>query len=308
LLSPRDRAVGATRESKSVDFKSQFDPTSEGEWLELVKDLVARANAGGGVILIGIKDDGSPSGADVSSILTLDSAQLTDKVFRYTGEHVAGFTLSSATRGAASVAVFEVDKTDELLVFIRPGNYVSENGKQKTAFSTGGVYFRHGAKSEPCTTSDLRRHFQDRVSTERSRWLNGIRQVIEAPKGAEFAVIERTRTDAEGRATRVRLTNDPDAPVFGRLNPDDTHPYRLTAVVDLMNARLEDRGTVNQHDILCARGVYDINERTHPEFAYKPKYDSMHYSDSFLDWLDEQYRSDPDFFTKARRTSAQRRQ
>src|SRR5581483_2223684 len=279
---------------------------SEAECVELVKDLVAMANSGGGFILVGINDDGLPSGLDVSTVLRLDPAHLTDKVYRYTGEHFGGFAISDATRGDAAVAVIEVNRCDELLVFTRPGNYMAA-GKQKTAFSSGGIYFRHGAKSEPCTPSDLRRHIQGLISTERSRWLEGIRQVVEAPSGAEVAVIERSRRDAEGKATRVRLTNDPDAPVFGRLNPDDTHPHRISGLVPLLNTRLGERATVNQHDILCVRQAHGIDERSRPEFAYKPKYDSMHYSDSFLEWLDDQFTKDAEFFHKARATSSKRK-
>lgn len=289
-----------------MDFKVGFDPESETECIELVKDLVAMANSGGGVIIVGLRDDGSPSGADVGPLLRLDPAHLTDKIFRYTGEHFSGHSISQAERGAALVAVIEVEPPDELLVFVRPGNYVSDVGKQKSAFSIGGVYFRHGAKSEPCTPSDLRRHIEKRVARERSRWMTGIRQVVESPVGSEVAVIERTRTDPEGRATRVRLTNDPDAPVFGRLNPDDTHPHRLSGVVKILNAR-SGKGKVNQHDILSVRVAHDINERTRPDFAYKPKYDSMHYSDSFIEWLDGEHRKDPDFFQRGRVEAEARR-
>jgi hypothetical protein len=305
--SDRALAVAAVREGKTVDFKSQFDPASEAECTEFVKDLVAMANSGGGFILIGVQDDAELSGADISSVLRLDPAHLTDKVFRYTGEHFSSFAIGGATRAAAAIAVVEVLASEDLLVFIRPGNYVAENGKQKTAFSSGAVYFRHGAKSEPCTPSDLRRYIQGLISTERSRWMKGIRQVVEAPKGTEVAVIERTRRDAEGKATRVRLTNDPDAPVFGRLNPDDTHPHRLSGLVDLLNKRLSPRAKINQHDILCVRQAHDIDEKSHQEFAYKPKYDSMHYSDSFLEWLDDQHMKDSEFFQKARVASVQAR-
>ncbi len=302
-----ERALNATRESKTVDFKSRFDPGSEAECVEFVKDLVAMANSGGGVILIGIQDDASPSRADVSSVLALDPAHLTDKIFRYTGEHFSGFAIRDAIRDGSAIAIVEVRESEELLVFIHPGNYVSDNGKQKTAFSIGGVYFRHGAKSEPCTPSDLRRYIHDSISAERSRWMTGIRHVVEAPKGTEVAVIQRSRNDAEGKATRVRLTNDPDAPVFGRLNPDDTHPHRLSGVVELLNKRFAGRTKVNQHDILCVRQAQDIGEKSHAEFVYKPKYDSMHYSDSFVQWLDGQQKKDPGFFQNARIASAQRK-
>jgi Putative DNA-binding domain len=69
--SDRDLAVAAVREGKTVDFKSQFDPASEAECTEFVKDLVAMANSGGGFILIGVQDDAELSGADISSVLRL---------------------------------------------------------------------------------------------------------------------------------------------------------------------------------------------------------------------------------------------
>lgn len=39
-----DRAMASKRESKHVDFKEKFDPKSEGEWCELLKDFAAVAN------------------------------------------------------------------------------------------------------------------------------------------------------------------------------------------------------------------------------------------------------------------------
>jgi hypothetical protein len=35
------KALHAKRESKQVEFKQSFNPTSPGEWCELIKDLVA---------------------------------------------------------------------------------------------------------------------------------------------------------------------------------------------------------------------------------------------------------------------------
>jgi len=48
-----DRAQAAKRESKYVEFKSQLDLGAPGVWCELIKDIVAFANSGGGVILVG---------------------------------------------------------------------------------------------------------------------------------------------------------------------------------------------------------------------------------------------------------------
>ena len=80
-----DRGLKAKRESKFIDFKSAFDPAIAGEWCELVKDVVAMANSGGGVILIGLDNGGSPSKADVKPLLELDPAKILDKIRKYTG-------------------------------------------------------------------------------------------------------------------------------------------------------------------------------------------------------------------------------
>ena len=53
-------ALARSSETHDVDFKSAFDPAALRDWLELIKDIAAFANSGGGHILVGLKDDGSP--------------------------------------------------------------------------------------------------------------------------------------------------------------------------------------------------------------------------------------------------------
>ena len=50
------QAIRAKRESKSIDFKEKFDPTSDCDWCEVVKDIVAIANSEGGFIIIGLRN------------------------------------------------------------------------------------------------------------------------------------------------------------------------------------------------------------------------------------------------------------
>ena len=76
-----DRALLAKRESKSIDFKRSFDPENTGEWCELVKDLVAMANSGGGWVVIGVEDGGTIGPPEAAgALLALDPARVTDKV------------------------------------------------------------------------------------------------------------------------------------------------------------------------------------------------------------------------------------
>lgn len=149
------KGVSARRESKRVDFKRGFDVDSKQDWCEIIKDMVAMANSGGGVIVVGVDDDGRTGGGDVSRVLGLDPATITDKIHKYTGTHFSEFSLEEATRERQKVAALMLGPSPVPMIFTKPGTYPVAGGKQKAAFSVGTVYFRHGAKSEPGTTKDL---------------------------------------------------------------------------------------------------------------------------------------------------------
>jgi len=82
--TPAERAASAQRESRSLDFKERFDPSANSEWVGLVKDIVAMANSGGGLLVVGVCDNGQPSSFNVQPVLDLDPAKITDKVNKYT--------------------------------------------------------------------------------------------------------------------------------------------------------------------------------------------------------------------------------
>jgi hypothetical protein len=101
-------ALEATCETAAVDFKAGLDVDSKGEWLEVLKDLVAMANSGGGVILFGLSDSSNPTGSAVEPILDYDASRIGDKLRKYTGVHFGNFTLFPSQRGAAPVAAIRV--------------------------------------------------------------------------------------------------------------------------------------------------------------------------------------------------------
>lgn len=68
-------AETATRESKYLDFKRQFDTTTNEAWCEIIKDIIAMANSGGGIIVLGIEDDGTDAEMDRDPVLKLDTAE-----------------------------------------------------------------------------------------------------------------------------------------------------------------------------------------------------------------------------------------
>jgi Schlafen, AlbA_2 len=63
-------------ESAELDFKASFESAVASSWCELVKDIVAIANSGGGVIVFGVNDDGTPASTNLESVLSIDPATI----------------------------------------------------------------------------------------------------------------------------------------------------------------------------------------------------------------------------------------
>jgi hypothetical protein len=294
------RAREAKRESKYVEFKDRFDPAENVEWLELLKDFAAIANSGGGVIIIGVRNDGSLSPADVHPVLSLDGATICDKLASYLGDTFDDFEVTGVTRNGSTVAAIVVGPVEEApLTFIRPGTYPDpcRPERQKSAFGRG-VYVRHGAKSEPATRDDLRRFINRRLEAVRQEWLGGIRRVMTAPEGAEIVAIERTEGEEGERA--IRITTDLNAPLYRAIDWDITHPYRQTELVPRVSDQLPEGVTFNSYDVVSVRKAHDIDEKTRPDFVHLPRFGWYQYSDAYVEWLVGQYERDPAFFKKAR--------
>jgi len=271
------RAAEARRSSKRVALRQGLD------YVELVRDVAAMANAGGGVIAL----EGVPG---------LDEELLHQELERFAEPEFESFTVEALGRdGRPSTAVVVEEARNAPLVFTRTGR----TGGGDVAFARGGLYFRHGAKSESATGADIRDFIKRQLDATRAQWLSNIRQVMLAPDGAEVAVVETAERDEEGRPTLIRLTTDPHAPLYGQVDPDQSHPYRQKEVIREVNARLDGR-VVNAFDVLSVRRVYAITEETRPEFVHVPKFGSPQYSDAFVDWLVAENERDPGFFPRAK--------
>lgn len=300
----------AKRESKRLDFKRSFDPASTADWCEILKDIAAFANSGGGNILVGVNNDGSPSGdTSVGTVLALDPAMVTDKVASYTGAQFDGVAIVEATKVSVAIAVLSVSAAQSPLVFTRPGTYALPDGKQKMAFSQGTLYVRHGAKSEPANSNDVERIIERRLQEARKEWMLGIRKVVAAPSGSTVTVLPPgVRQSNSSDATPIRITSNPAAPEYRLVDPDVTHPWRGKELISEINKKLPDGKKINPHHIRALRVLYGIDNT--PEFFHKSKFASPQYSAALYEWLLDQYTRDGQFFVKAadefrRRTTAE---
>lgn len=207
------RALSAKRESKYIEFKSTFDPAIAREWCELVKDIVAIANSGGGIIVFGLGNQGIPTGAPVDAIAGIDPADIGNKISKYTGPAELELDIVRPTKDGHGLVAFIIHSVSIPLVFQKPGTYDVGSGHQRTAFSSGTVYFRHGAKSEPGTTDDIRKVIERQLEHIRKSWLKGVRKVVQAPAGSQVVTVSPVHGTSPGLflPSTVRAVNDPTA-------------------------------------------------------------------------------------------------
>lgn len=298
-----DQVLAAKRESTHVEFKELFDPSAPADWCELIKDVVAIGNSGGGYLVFGFDSKGRPVKADLTALAAVDPAHIVDKVGKYVDAQVAEIEVAETKKAGAAALVWKIPANDPPLVFVNPGTYEvpDKSGKkqQRTSFGRGTLYFRHGAKSEPARQDDLRKAFDRRLEAVRSEWTRGLKRVVEAPEGYKVHVLPpEVRIADEQSATAIRLTNDPDAPAYLKLDPNKTHPYRQKELVAEVNARLPKGVTINQHDIQAIRKTYPID--VSEAYTYRPKFGSPQYSLGLAIWIVKQYEADSEFFASAR--------
>jgi len=296
-----ERAKSAKRESKRIEYKERFDVSSHRDWCEILKDIVAMANSGGGGLLIGVTNNGMPSGFDVTPVLNLDPAKLTDKIAKYTGVQFSDFEIMEIEKDGHEVAVFVIYDARTPMIFTEEGIYDALYGKPKKAFRKGTIYFRHGAKSEPGISDDLREVVEREVERTRKSWLDNIKKVVSAPPGYGVQVPPPDVSISTAPKTLpVRIVDEQSAPAYKLETPDTLHPYRQKEVIQIFNERLKGRKSINSYDILSIRRVYKI-DKTKPQYHYKSKYGARQYSDDFVEWLVKSYEDNPSFFDDVRK-------
>lgn len=293
-----DLAQSTSEESDLLDFKREFSPERKAAfWAETIKDIVAFANTRGGILIFGVNDDGNCSDINCDALFKFDNAALADQVKKYTGSDFSNMSVVQIIRREIAFPAILVERISVPLVFTKVGTYEYEKDKQKTAFSIGTIYFRHGSKSEPCTRSDIEQCISRQVENLREEWLGNIRRVVEAPAGTTVVV-----TQSEVDSSEVRITNDPDAPAVRIPRLSDNYPHRQSDVIRKVNGRLSDDFAINAHDVQATKLYEGIDDTSKPEFASRPHTKSSpQYSDQFIELIMSKLHEDNNFFINCRK-------
>lgn len=208
------KALLVNHESRNIEFKREFDPKSRPAWCEVVKDIVAIANTGGGIIVFGLENDGTPSHADISALAAYDPADISNKVTSFTGTVDIGIEVLSLAKENVPLVGFLIASSSFPVVFEKPGTYEPGNPAKGISFAQGTIYYRHGAKSEPARGSDLHSFVQRVLRAERKGWISKVRKVTTAPAGSRIIAIPGSASSAitSIAKTSFRAVNDPKAP------------------------------------------------------------------------------------------------
>lgn len=289
-------------ESGVLEFKEEFDPSSTGDWCELIKDIVAMANSRGGRIIVGANDDGTHSGYDASVFLGIDIADITNKIHKYTEGQFSEFRVYEISREGKPFAVLDVAGVRFPIVFSAPGTYEVAAAKQKTAFSKGTVYFRHGPKSEAGSSEDLRGALERELARVKDFWLDGIAQVVHAPEGSQVQIIKHavSLVPTVDDTQKIRLTTGGEGPEFRVVDHDQLYPYRAKELIERLKEIIGTKA-VSSYDIQVVRKIHGVDDN--PNFSHKGKFATRQYSDAFVEWLAAEYMNDSTFFQKARSAS-----
>lgn len=247
------RALNAKRESKFIEFKESFDVSAPQDWCELIKDIVSLANTGGGIILIGVDNRGAPTRSNVEPVLKLDPADISNKVHKYTDWHFSEFEITEQTKKRAKIAAIQIAGVPIPVVFTKPGTYDIGGGKQKNAFSVGTVYFRHGAKSEPGSTEDIRKAIDRQLSSIRKDWIRGVRKVVAAPRNSQLVVVPpQSAVELQGGG-RIKVVNDPQAPAV-RLTREEVPGATTFVHEEISDGLFDEINNVLDANKLLAKG------------------------------------------------------
>lgn len=286
-------ALQANSETNYIEFKSEFDVSDKLAWCEIIKDIVAITNTGGGVILFGVDDSGIPTGSSPIIGGTLDSAQVTDKLKKYTGYQFSNYTIVECEKLGCKIVSLVIGESMPPLIFT---NDALEKRDKKFAFRKGGIYFRHSGKSEPGERDDLKSVLDRHEGILRELWLERMIQVSTAPLNSKMVIVG---ADSE---VKVRVSADPNALPIRDKGEEE---FATKEVIEMFN-KVSDY-SINVHDITCITKVFGIKEN--PAFCRIDKhYQAPLYLQPFIDWLVEEYQKDSSFFNRAREAYRQMRQ
>lgn len=155
-----------TGEGNALDFKLSWPADDKKSWAEIIKDILAIANTGGGCIILGVDEHKPAEESAVGLESILDKAKVKDKFQPYLPAalllrcDILDFTYSSQheTLSGKCFQVVIIDDLPRLIPFLPT--------KESGQLMLSHIYVRRGTSSELATHDTLQELIARRVSSE----------------------------------------------------------------------------------------------------------------------------------------------
>ena len=178
-------------ERQHLEYKLTFDNRNDDDRLEILCDIASLANAGGGYLIFGIRDDGKGRAQRFDASMLSDPARLRQSLAALCTDHIAeridGLTIQQRTIATHPIVVVRVPfstRRPHMVTFLRGTHFRTRISDGKREMSIG----------------EVRAAFMDDVS---SRRLDRIEEAI-AKLGSESEKQAQRRALAELEGTGVR--------------------------------------------------------------------------------------------------------
>jgi hypothetical protein len=318
----------------------QFNPALAVDWFELIRDITALANSGGGRLAIVLNQSETMNGE--SKCVSADG--IVNRVAHGTAPSFDRIQIAELANGEKQAFEIRVGRshypvqcvinlnlpTSQSSEILRDSNKtVSEKGttlravpvpfcsedsaksgqsptvllESLRASSTSGFYFRHAGKSMPATGADLQLFCEGLLDRASRKLSKRIRRAL-------------LRTIGQvGRADRVRRSGSSNATAAANLQPvrivtDKNAPPLRPQHVDRLYPWRQKELVQELNKRLGARKLttYDVQAvrrqhhlDDHPEFVFHLPGAGRRYSPALADWMLGRHAIDPEFFATAHR-------
>jgi hypothetical protein len=177
-------------EGQHQDLKLTFDLTNPKAKVELVKDLVAMANGGGGRIVFGCSETTQP-GIDEAVVRKLDSAKVSDLVATFIRPATLKFAHEITSLGnGRCLYTLTVTAPEYPIVMAKKGDWSGMNNRvDRSLFNEGDVWFRENTGVKRITFEYLRSWIDRIRQREREGVLELLNKIINVPDGAEIQIV-----------------------------------------------------------------------------------------------------------------------
>lgn len=144
-------------EGRNQDYKLTFDPKNPRAKTDLVKDIVAMANSGGGRIVFG-RDETNRPGIDPKIADALDSARIQDYLEMFVDKGLINLSHSQQQLPGGNVLLtLSVEAVTYPVVMKKDGTWKGfSTEKDRPLFRKGDVLVRHGSRNERISQADMR--------------------------------------------------------------------------------------------------------------------------------------------------------